>query len=198
MKTNILNNTFEHNGPVENVVKTSYGRFVIHSGGLSIGTYILDQRAIIGQDTPSIVIQQCTFVNNSAIPNDEVQLTLTEVFISEWFNGRGGGLGIVLNSPLHPYNVIVSNCTFVGNKAKLLGGGIYFTSGRGTSQNITLDCNVITENHSTFAGGGTFIGAMGPGTLDTFNRFVFNRCQYIGNTANSGGGAVYAVPSDQG
>ncbi len=79
IKTRIMKTTFEHNGPVENILKTPYGGYVIHSGGLSIGTNILDERTI-GQDTPSIVIQHCTFVNNSAIPSDEIQLSATEVF----------------------------------------------------------------------------------------------------------------------
>ena len=192
-----MNTTFEHNGPVQNILKTFYGKFVIHSGGLSIGTNILDERSI-GLDTPSIVITHCTFVNNSAFPNDDVQQSPTQVFINSLFNGRGGGLGVVLNSTFHSYSVNVSDCFFIGNRAKLLGGGMYFTIGPGTSHVIMLDHNVIMENESDFAGGGTFIGSIGPGTPNIFNKFIFNDCLYNGNIAERGGGAAYAVASDQG
>ena len=192
----VLNTTFEHNGPVTNVLRT-YDRFIIHSGGLSIGSNILDERTL-SNTTPNIMIHNCRFINNSAVPSDEVQQTLSEVFVKQLFNGRGGGLGIVLNSTQHPYNVLVSNCTFKKNYAKLLGGGLYITTGRTTSHIIKFDGNVFVENESGFAAGGSFIGSFGPGTQSTYDTFLITGCSYYSNQADRGGGAVYAVPGTQG
>lgn len=147
--------------------------------------------------TPSIVIHNSKFINNSAIPSDDIQQALTAVFVRQIFNGRGGGLGIVLDSPMHSYDVFISNCSFVGNFAKLLGGGIYFTIGRSASHNFTLDSNAFIDNESGFAAGGSFVGCFGPGTQTRFNSFVFRNCLYEGNKADRGGGAVYAVPGTQ-
>ncbi len=192
----VLNTTFEHNGPVTNVLKT-YDRFIIHSGGLSIGSNILDERTL-SNTTPNIMIHNCRFINNSAVPSDEVQQTLTEVFVKQLFNGRGGGLGIALNSPQHPYNVLVSNCTFKRNYAKLLGGGIFLTTGRTTSHIVKFDGIVFVENESEFAAGGSFIGSFGPGTRSSYDTFFITGCSYYSNQADRGGGAVYAVPGTQG
>ncbi len=191
-----MNTTFEHNGPVENVLKTSYGRYVIHSGGLSIGTNFLDERSI-GQDTPSIMIQKCIFVNNSAIPSDEIQLSATEVFAMAHLDGRGGGLGIALNSPLHSYNVNISHCFFIGNKAKSIGGGVVTLTGRGCSHNITLYHDIFIENESDVAAG-SVISSFGPGRQEAFNTFVVQDCRYYRNKAYQGGGAVYLVTGKKG
>ena len=191
----VLNTTFEHNGPVTNVLKT-YDRFIVHSGGLSIGSNVLDERTL-SKTTPNIMIHNCHFINNSAVPSDELQQTISEAFAKLFLNGRGGGLGIALNSPQHPYNVLVSNCTFKRNYAKLLGGGVYITTGRTTSHIFTFDGNVFVENESGFAAGGSFIGTIGQGTRSTYDTFVFTGCSYYSNQADRGGGAVYAVPGTQ-
>ena len=192
----VLNTTFEHNGPVTNVLRT-YDRFIIHSGGLSIGSNILDERTL-SNTTPNIMIHNCRFINNSAVPSDDVQLKLAEVFVKKLFNGRGGGLGIILNSPQHPYNVLVSNCTFKKNYAKRFGGGVFAITGGVTSHNIKFDGNVFVENESGFVAGGSFVGSIGPGTQSTYDTFVFTGCSYYSNLADRGGGAVYSVPGTQG
>ena len=195
--TFVMNTTFEHNGPVNNVFKTSYGRYVIHSGGLSIVTDILDERSI-GMDTPSIVITHCTFVNNSAIPNDNLQQSTTQVFVRALLNGRGGGLGIALVSRSHSYIVYISNCSFISNRAKRLGGGIYFVTGRRTSHNMTLNCSIFLENESDYAAGGSFISSFGSGIENAYDNLVVNECLYDRNVARRGGASGYNLPGQQG
>ena len=190
----VRDTVFEHNGPVSKTLKT-FGRFVVHSGGLSIGTYRIEKKML---NPPKIVIHNCIFTNNTAFPDDELQKALTEVHIQNVFNGRGGGLGIVLSSPQHSYSVLITNCSFIGNGAKLLGGGLYITTDRGTSHNITLDGNTFIENWSGFAAGGIFSGSFGPGTEAKFDQFVYKNCQFNANKAERGGGIVYAVPGTQG
>ncbi len=192
-----MGTAFEHNGPVDNVFKTFYGSYVIHSGGLSIVTDTLDE-SIIGQDTPSIVIQHCSFVNNSAIPNDNLQQTSTQVFARALLNGRGAGLGIILISLSHPYNAYIDNCTFIGNNAKHLGGGLYFVSGRRTAHNLTLNRSIILDNESGYAAGGSFISSFGSGVENSYNTLVVNDCLYDGNRAGRGGASAFNLPGRQG
>lgn len=193
----VVNTSFKHNGPLTSYFKL-HGRYVVHSGGLSIGADILDEGKIYSPRSPSIHIENCSFINNSAIPSDALQQTLTQVFIRELFTGRGGGLGLALNSPLRPYSVVIRNCSFVHNFAKLLGGAVYITLGWATSHDIVFDSNMLIENESGFAGGATFLGSFGPGTQTKFDNIVFKDCMYIRNKAERGGGAVYAVPGTQG
>ena len=192
----VLNTTFEHNGPVTNVLKT-YDRFTVHSGGLSIGSNVLDERTL-SNTTPNIMIHNCRFINNSAVPSDDIQLKLAEVFIKKIFQGRGGGLGITLSSLRHPYIVLVFNCTFKKNYAKSYGGGVFAITGGVTSHNITFDGNDFVENESGFAAGGSFIGSIGPGTQSKYDTFVVTGCSYYSNQADRGGGAMYSVPGRQG
>ena len=188
----VTNSTFEHNGPVSTISNGDI--FQIYSGGLSIGVYKLYNQEI----NPTITVKKCTFVNNTAHPSEEIRQSLSKVFRYKVFNGRGGALGIVLSSQTRSYNVVIEDCVFINNTAQVLGGGIYVTTDRKTSHHLTLNRNIFRNNWSGFGAGGVFTGSFGPGTEDEFDSILFTDCYFIGNSAERGGGVVYAVPGTQG
>jgi hypothetical protein len=113
----------------------------------------------------------------------------------EWPENCGGGVFIIeVGSPRF------ANCTFVGNEAEVLGGGMYNSQGSPTVDACTFTGNTAgsggggicndnadsTVSDSTFSGNAT--SGTGGGMLSLVGTTTVVNCTFIGNEAGYGGG----------
>jgi len=165
-----------------------------NGGGLSIGIH-----NVLGNRVPSYTIRDSTFANNTAISNvtnvtDEQSGAM--IIEDQIFNGRGGGVAIVLSQG-SPVNITVQTCTFSHNTASSFAGGLYFlpaVPSRGHT--YTIEDSTFTSNVASFGGGGLGIGYISDGAPGAINRCYIRNCTLRGNRGDFGGG-LYVVPGEE-
>ncbi len=117
-------------------------------------------------------------------------------------NGKaatGGGIYLHNSSPT------IQDCVITGNSASSYGGGLYAD---GTSNPTVSRCQILSNSATTFGGGvytisgGTFSSCLFTGNHSGYYAgaiysypatSVITNCTITGNSATSGGGAVYDV-----
>ena len=143
------------------------------SGGISF--YI--------RDLPTnFFIINCTFLNNSARPDNDVSL----VRRSETY-GHGGALNVRL---LHSSNsfICIGRSTFIGNSAQAHGGGVVLSLAGNASHNHFLVSESLFElNYCTAAkctGGGIGLDLLSGSQR---NKLEITKSNFTGNSANASG-----------
>lgn len=122
-----------------------------HGGGIFNGSY--------NPTNATLDISKCTFTNNAATASGINQ------------KGQGGGLH-------NRGNLLVSACTFAGNKA-LYGSGV------STEFAARFDNCTLSGNEAAVNGGGFYVDIKDDGAL------ALRNCTIVGNLAVYGGGGVY-------
>ena len=199
---NIFNspNVIVKNCTFDNNTSSSYFTrqpFQGNAGGLSIGYN--SELTTVSFTNINIIVTDCSFTNNHAIPPSDLQLSPTQLQARRIFSGRGGGLSIVINitSEIH---CTVNNSRFANNFAENFGGGFYvFISESSTmDQMYMIENNVFVSNEATYGGACTFVrfsdSAIPEGFYQTAN---FHNCHFVDNTARIGGG-LHVLPSSLG
>lgn len=190
----LINNcSFNDSGPVTNALKNQ--SYSIHSGGLSIITDSLPDRQDI---EPNIKITGSTFYNNSALPNAELRRSTNDIFTASIFTGRGGALGIALNSPNRNVNALVSNCTFIKNEALVWGGGTYIIFGPRSNHMVVMEANSYIDNESGYGAGALFSSTVDSTTNEAYSSIIVKNSTFIGNRAYQGGAIVRPAPGRPG
>ena len=189
---NIQDSIFMHNGPVSHTLKTQ--PFRGNSGGLSISYNNIENPNI----KLVVVVERCTFINNSALPSPELQQTSSSAISTSIFSGRGGALGLLLNNQLQHVEVMVRDCSFHGNSAKTFGGGVYVVFGYGSSHTTTISQCTFENNTSPFSTGGLFAAFLGQGSPSKHSVHIVTDCTFFHNRALQGGGAVGVLSGNLG
>ena len=191
----LVNCTFKHSGHNASVLKPH--SYSIHSGGVSISvdTFTTNQTKLF---QPYVTLSECRFYNNSAIPSSALSRSTNEIFSSQVFTGRGGGLGIALNSPNHKVYVLIENCIFEENKVLTWGGGAYIILGTQSNHTSTNKGSKYIRNKSNYGAGGFFLGTFSGGYSNRFSTSNVIDCDFLENYAENGGGSIWPVPGAAG
>lgn len=136
----------------------------------------------------------CVFVRNqlsgdSFVPTYEFQETFDKHFL------QGGALAIFFFGDASNSTVLISNCTFLANKAEF-GGGLQAEFSDHVSGNVLIVKNSTFERNFGFsAGGGSRVGNMlAPGTSLPRNELRFSETKFVNNFAKWGGGiSIYGT-----
>lgn len=129
----------------------------------------------------NIAIDNCTFINNTAGPNDSNDKR--PILLKA--NGHGGGLLIRLMEVQRAV-ITISNSLFSGNHAEVDGGAIYLSLSKNfSSGQIILIKNIFLNNHATLSAGGAVSLNMFHNTFN--NSFQIEDCIFDGNSAIAGG-----------
>ena len=163
------------------------------SGGLSVGYHF--PKSKLQLNNISIVVSDCTFVNNFAAPPTALRLTSTQILIGRIFSGRGAAMSVLVNVNT-ALNFILNNSVFVNNSAYNFGGGIYcLTAGGRINQTYLWSNNQFIGNRASIAGAFSFISLLNlPVRFILYDR-VYN-CTFVGNIAHSevaGAATVYPL-----
>lgn len=183
---------------MDNIAASSYlnnMQLAVATGGFRIsGGLTLSFRNI---STPSYtVIRNCTFTNNSAMvhkSNLEDSLQRPSFYVPR---GHGGALLVFFqNSSNH--KVIIEECLFYRNTARLGGGAAavlfyrgsygpsHLSSSSSTNNTVVMDSCIFSYNMCDGEG-----GAIGGHAFEAanYNRIMLNRCGVVNNFAGDGGG----------
>lgn len=163
-----------------------------NGGGLSIGIH-----NVFGNGVPSYTIRDSTFANNAAWTNATSARSSTMIIEDRIFNGRGGGVAIVLSQE-SPVNVTVQTCTFTNNAAYSFAGGLYFLPAvPSKGHTYTIEHSTFTSNVALSGGGGGLgIGYISDGEPGAINRCYIRNCTLRDNWATFGGG-LYVIPGEE-
>ena len=132
-------------------------------------------------DSVNIKIENCSFINNSAGPND---INNTRPLLLK-ANGHGGGV-LVRLTQVREAKIEISNSIFSDNEAEVDGGAIYFSlSENFSSSQITLRNNEFINNRVSVSAGGAVSLNLFSNTFN--NSFEMQDCVFSNNSANAGG-----------
>ena len=186
----VKNCTFQNN------TSTSFftrNQFQGNGGGLSIGY----NERLAKINYVNVTINNCVFINNSAIPPTHLISSTTVVLAREVFSGRGGGLSIPIKTRA-PVNVVVNNSLFINNFANNYGGGLYqFINEEVGNQTYLFGNNQFINNTALRGAGAVNFGNFGH-TMDRTSFIgIFYNCTFDGNSAELAGG-LHIFPSYHG
>lgn len=140
-----------------------------------------------------IEVDNCTFSNNSAGPND---INNTRPVLLK-ANGHGGALLIRL-AQVQKANISITRSIFSDNEAEVDGGAVYFSLSQGFSESvIMIQNNTFSNNHADVSSGGAVSLNLFRNTYK--NTFIVEDCLFDNNRANAGGGfgvALYDTGND--
>lgn len=178
--------SFSHNGPSA-VIKPEMFRG--HSGGLSVAYF-----DILTDEEPQFSINSCTFVNNTADPTQlGNERTTSQAFRQRVFTGRGGALGILLSTTT-PVIGIVSNCTFMKNKARSFGGGLYTVQTGLSNHTISVNNSFFSDNFAGTGAGALLAGFINGGNSINSNKLLALNCTFVRNYSPHGGAVKSSIP----
>ena len=168
-------------------------RYQGSSGGISIGYHYVVSKTL---KSANVLIINCIFSNNYAVPSDRFRVTSTEALIFSIFPGRGGALVVLVNID-SPLNFVLNDSIVENSYANTFGGGVYCLTQRGSVyQTYTFANNVFRNNTAPIAGGLSLINILNGPVEFAVQSFVYN-CTFAHNTADTAvAGAVSVYPLD--
>lgn len=142
----------------------------------------------------SITVDNCTFTNNIGQSGGAIGVvggggcsitnsTFTNNSVLVNKQGSGGALMLAYTN-----NVIVSDCSFTGNKGEWGGGAIEIQS----CNNYRLEDNTFTNNRANGSLNGRYAG-FGGAVKSSYDSGDIINCTFTGNSAFSGGGALHVT-----
>lgn len=161
-----------------------------NGGGLSIGIH-----NVLGNRTHNYTIRDCTFTNNYAWSNGTRARSSTDIIEDRIFNGRGGGVALVL-SEITPVTILVQGCNFTSNTALSFAGGLYYLpADPSRGHTYTVTDSYFEGNIALTGGGGLGIGYISNGAPGATNWF-FIRNSVVRNNWSTFGGGMYIIPGE--
>ena len=133
-------------------------------------------------------IKDCHFHNNTAATGRDIKIQGFSRF------DKGGGLCLYIRGSEN-INTIISNTSFIGNKAERVGGGLFIIYKGKSSHNSAKIVNCLFVSNNATYGGASFsvyLHSRGKQNLIITPRncsYLFRNVTFIGNSANSGGGS---------
>ena len=155
-----------------------------NTGAVAIG-YDNDKPSCIVN--PTILMEYCLFINNSAIVTTKSLRTSTDILSNGVFPSRGGGFGLFMRESIQNISAKIVNCHFANNYAFSFGGGVYVVFISFPMTAIIRSCHYVGNKGET--GGAMYIfpeySLGGDGNI----AFIDN-CTFEDNEASSYGGAI--------
>ena len=189
VKITVKNCTFHNNTSDSYFTRKPYQG---SAGGLSISYHYPVSR--ISLNNADILIANCTFTHNSAVPSTRLKITSTEALIQRLFPGRGGGLILLVNTN-STLNFVFNDSIVMNNVADTFGGGVYCLTQRGHINQTYMFANIIFMNNTgPVAGGLSFINLVRQVNF-IVDVLIYN-CTFVGNTAipkAAGATGVYSL-----
>ena len=167
-----------------------------NAGGLSIGYNT--RLATRPLNSFEMVVTDCNFTRNHAIPPLHLLASINDVFSEGIFSGRGGALSVPVNIT-GELSCTVNNSVFVDNHAIVLGGSVYVFVGviAPRYQTYVFGNNFFSLSSANFGGALCFVSHIEPLTYFFQSTVVYN-CTFVKNTAKQIGGGVFLLPSFRG
>ena len=164
-----------------------------NAGGLSIGYNT--RLATRPLNSFEMVVTDCNFTYNHAIPPLHLQASINDVFLEDIFSGRGGALSVPVNIT-GELNCTVNNSVFVDNHAIEFGGSVYFGVGFTAPryQTYVFGNNFFKLNSANFGAALCFASQIEP-LKNFYQSTVVYNCTFVKNTGKQFGGGVYLHPS---
>lgn len=177
-------------------------RFRANAGAVSVAYY----KEGVNQIDSTVTIRNCVFQNNSAYlvaadsssgsdsggnnDGDSDGSRINQALNTNFFNGRGGGVGIVPQDSTYNVRAYVSDCVFKDNFADTFGGGMFFLlDGAETTQKFHVDnCTFLNNQVVLNFGGGFHVALLHRNLVSGPARISLTRSKFYGNSANFGGG----------
>lgn len=140
-----------------------------------------------GVEDANIVIENCTFYNNSAGRNN---INNTRPVLLK-ANGHGGAV-LVRLAKINAASISISNSKFETNFAEVDGGAVYFSlSENFSSSSVSIrNCQFVNNTALESSGGGISLNSYS-GSFN--NSFIIQDCEFEQNKANSGGALGVAL-----
>jgi len=158
-------------------------------------------------NSPTVIIKNCTFLNNTA----------TSYFTRQPYQTNAGGLSVGYNDrlvtgPLDIINITVTDCTFINNHAGRAaspnevqqqrifsgrGGGLSIVVNATTIVHCIVNDSLFVNNSAENIGGAVYFSISESSTLHQL--YMMSNCTFIMNTAAIGGGYFFAnlvIPED--
>ena len=147
---------------------------------------------VLEDNAGSIIIENSTFQSNGQdYTQDSVHNHIESVYNLEKFEGRGGGLQVLIGSNISNSSVTIKDCLFMNNSALLNGGGLLVVIQQEASGNTIdiINSNFI-DNECHNGGGGLGIGYVIQSNSEEVmdNRIHVQDCSFSKNRALYGGG----------
>lgn len=193
-RVNIASSSFEHNKLSRNKSKETEEKLI--GGG---GVYMeLNYSSQLIQHSPlKVVIDNCTFENNTADTNDSRYLYTDAVGVVHKGAGRGGGMNLIVGPGLKNVSILFKECTFTDNQA-FHGSGLGIKL-LGEEKNYTEYVSVEIVD-SVFEHNGRYIFGFGGGVYiviyQSSDGQAISNCQcilrnvtFLENQAEHGGSA---------
>lgn len=140
-----------------------------------------------GVEDANIVIENCTFYNNSAGRNN---INNTRPVLLK-ANGHGGAVLIRL-SKINAASISISNSNFSTNFAEVDGGAVYFSlSENFSSSSVSVRNCQFVNNTALESSGGAISLSSYRGSFN--NSFTIRDCKFERNKADSGGALGIAL-----
>jgi len=163
------------------------------AGGLSIGYHYNISTTLL--NNVNILIINCNFTYNFAVPSARLRITSTEALIRNLFPGRGGALCVLVNTN-SPLSFVFNDSIVINNFANTFGGGVYSLIQKGSLYQTYIFANAIFINNTApIAGGLSFINLLNVPVEFVVHNLIYN-CTFVGNTAISevaGAATVYPL-----
>ena len=161
-----------------------------NGGGLSIGIH-----NVLGNRHHNYSICDCKFTNNAAWSNGTRARSSTNIIEDRIFNGRGGGVAVVL-SQASSVTVLVQGCNFTNNTAFSFAGGLYFLPANPSRGHMYfIEHSLFEDNVALTGGGGLGMGYISNGAPGATNWCFIRNCIVRDNWSTFGGG-LYIIPGE--
>ena len=161
-----------------------------NTGAVSVG-YDNDKPSRVV--SPTILIQYCLFINNSANTTAESSRSATNLVSDNEFTGRGGGFGLFMKESVQNITAVIKDCKFISNFAVSFGGGVYVAFNGYINQHVVFkDCQ-FQGNTAGMGAGGACILFLSIGARKLPLSSTFYDCNFTQNSAENGG-AIYIFP----
>ena len=162
-----------------------------NTGAVAIG-YDNDKPSCIVN--PTILMEYCLFINNSAIVTTKSLRTSTDILSNGVFPSRGGGFGLFMRESIQNISAKIVNCHFANNYAFSFGGGVYVVFNGDVNQHVVvIDSCHFVNNTGRLGAGGTLFIYFANGDISFPMTAIIRSCHYVGNKGETGG-AMYIFP----
>ena len=202
-----INNLHLENLQIRNCYVPTFagGVYITHCTNVTIKNIAIeDSRGtglVLEDNAGSIIIENSTFQSNGRdYTQDSVHNHIESMYNLEKFEGKGGGLQVLIGGNVCNSSVTIKDCLFMNNSALLNGGGLLVIIQRRASGNtIDIINSNFVDNECHNGGGGLQIGYVIHKSEEAMDNSIHVQdCTFSNNRALYGGGtAIFANQGSQ-